>query len=107
MQNQDKSFLRSNAIVFVSNLITSVGSYIIVVLASRILKTDYSAWIALSGAVNILATFTNGVQTSITKSISQNSKNPHQVVNLIKFYDKSLSKLFLFGVLVSRLLKLE
>ncbi len=106
MQNQDKSFLRSNAIVFVSNLITSVGSYIIVVLASRILKTDYSAWIALSGAVNILATFTNGVQTSITKSISQNSKNPHQVVNLIKFYDKSLSKLFLFGVLVSPVIAL-
>ena len=106
MKDEDKSFLKSNAVVFISNLITSVGSYIIVILASRILQTDYSSWVALSGAVSIFATFTNGVQTSTTKNISKNSDNPSQVINLIEFYDQNLFKLLLLGVLISPVIAL-
>lgn len=106
MKDEDKSFLKSNAVVFISNLITSVGSYIIVILASRILQTDYSSWVALSGVVSIFATFTNGVQTSTTKNISKNSDNSNKVINLIEFYDQNLFKLLLLGVLISPVIAL-
>jgi O-antigen/teichoic acid export membrane protein len=91
ISNSSKAFLKDSTILFAANILNAVFNYgLIIFVSNKLIPGNYSLWMALTGLIAILLTFSTGIMTEFNKTASKVAKK--STYEAFEFYHYFLSK---------------